>query len=121
MAQRYGMLIRLRPDKREEYLRLHAAVWPGVERMLREANIRNFSIFLHDDLLFGYYEYVGEDHDADQARIAADPETQRWWALTDPCQESLSEREGGAWWTPMPEVWHLSPEPAERSTVDDPA
>ncbi|GHG02513.1 MULTISPECIES: L-rhamnose mutarotase [Amycolatopsis] len=114
MVQRYGMLIRLRPEKREEYLRLHAAVWPGVERMLREANIRNFSIFLHDDLLFGYYEYVGEDHDADQARIAADPETQRWWALTDPCQESLSAREGGSWWTPMAEVWHL----AAESVVD---
>ncbi|MEV6442665.1 L-rhamnose mutarotase [Amycolatopsis sp. NPDC051716] len=118
MAQRYGMLIRLRPEKREEYLRLHAEVWPAVERTLREANIRNFTIFLHDDLLFGYYEYVGEDHDADQARIAADPETQRWWKLTDPCQESLSEREGGAWWTPMAEVWHLSPGPAGSSLVD---
>ncbi|MFF1611547.1 L-rhamnose mutarotase [Amycolatopsis sp. NPDC058278] len=118
MVQRYGMLIRLRPERREEYLRLHAAVWPGVERTLREANIRNFTIFRHDDLLFGYYEYVGEDHDADQARIAADPETQRWWALTDPCQESLSPREGGAWWTPMDEVWHLAPGAAGSSPVD---
>lgn len=105
--QRYGTLIRLRPERREEYLRLHAAVWPAVERTLREANIRNFTIFLHDDLLFGYYEYIGDDHDADQARIAADPETQRWWALTDPCQESLTGRDGGSWWTPMQEVWHL--------------
>ncbi|QKV79925.1 L-rhamnose mutarotase [Amycolatopsis sp. Hca4] len=115
MAQRYGMLIRLRPEKREEYLRLHAAVWPSVEEMLRKANIRNFSIFLHDDLLFGYYEYVGEDHEADQARIAADPETQRWWTFTDPCQESLSGGDGSSGWTPMEEVWHLSP---EGSSVD---
>ena len=116
--KRYGMLIRLRPEKREEYLRLHAAVWPAVERTLREANIRNFTIFRHDDLLFGYYEYVGDDHDADQARIAADPETQRWWTLTDPCQESLSAREGGAWWTPMEEVWHLAPAPAGQAPAD---
>ena len=47
---------------------------PSVERMLLDANIRNFTIFLHGDLLFGYYEYIGDDHDADQARIAADPE-----------------------------------------------
>jgi len=117
-VKRYGMLIRLRPEKREEYLRLHAAVWPAVERTLREANIRNFTIFRHDDLLFGYYEYVGDDHDADQARIAADPETQRWWTLTDPCQESLSAREGGAWWTPMEEVWHLAPAPAGQAPAD---
>ncbi|MEU4449526.1 L-rhamnose mutarotase [Actinosynnema sp. NPDC050801] len=107
--QRYGMVTRLRPERREEYLRLHAAVWPSVERMLLDANIRNFSIFLHGDLLFGYYEYVGEDHDADQARIAADPESQRWWALTDPCQESPTAPDSAVRWEPMREVWHLTP------------
>ncbi|MFF3855535.1 L-rhamnose mutarotase [Micromonospora sp. NPDC002575] len=108
--RRYGWVIRLRPDHRETYLRLHAAVWPGVERRLREANIRNYSIFLHQDLLFGYYEYVGEDHDADQRRIAEDPQTRAWWKLTDPCQESLAEPGSGHWWAPMREVWHLTEE-----------
>ena len=75
-----------------------------------DANIRNFTIFLHDDLLFGYYEYTGEDHAADQARIAADPETQRWWTFTDPCQESLAAPGSGNHWAPMQEVWHLSEE-----------
>lgn len=106
-VRRYGSVIRLRPEQRDTYLRLHAEVWPGVEQTLRSANIRNYTIFLHDDLLFGYYEYVGDDHAADQARIAADPETRRWWALTDPCQQSLSEPGSGHWWTPMQEVWHL--------------
>ena len=106
-AQRYGILTRLRPERREEYLRLHAAVWPSVERMLLEANIRNFTIFLHDDLLFGYYEYFGDDHEADQARIAADPETQRWWTLTDPCQESPDPGSGTPW-ASMREIWHLT-------------
>ncbi|XVS61536.1 L-rhamnose mutarotase [Actinosynnema sp. CA-299493] len=108
--QRYGMVTRLRPERRDDYLRLHAAVWPSVERMLIEANIRNFSIFLHGDLLFGYYEYTGEDHDADQARIAADPESRRWWALTDPCQESPTAPDSPVRWEPMREVWHLTPD-----------
>ena len=106
--QRFGMTIRLRPDKRDEYLALHSAVWPDVEAMLRAANVRNFSIFLHGDILFGYYEYIGADHDADQARIAADPATQRWWALTDPCQEQLPGTPQKHQWAPMTEVWHLS-------------
>ncbi len=110
--QRYGMVIRLRPERREEYLRLHAAVWPSVERMLSEANIGNFTIFLREDLLFGYYEYTGDDHATDQARIAADPETRRWWALTDPCQESLAAPGSGTHWAPMREIWHLSEHPA---------
>jgi L-rhamnose mutarotase len=103
--ERYGSVIRLRPEHRDEYLRLHERVWPEVEQTLLRANIRNYTIFLHGDLLFGYYEYVGTDHAADQARIAADPVTRQWWQLTAPCQQSVGEP--GQWWTPMREVWHL--------------
>ena len=107
-VERHGSCIRLRPEKREEYLRLHAAVWPEVEQALRAAGIQNYAIFLHDDLLFSYYEYAGPDHASAQAQIAADPATQRWWALTDPCQERLPGTPDGEQWLPLPEVWHLS-------------
>jgi L-rhamnose mutarotase len=105
--QRYGNCVRLRPECRARYLELHAAVWPDVEATLSAANISNYSIFLQGDILFGYYEYHGTDHAADQARIAADPVTQNWWALTDPCQERLPGTPDGEQWTPMAEVWHL--------------
>ena len=108
--RRYANLVRLRPEPRETYLRLHAAVWPSVEETLRAANFRNYTIFHHGDLLFGYYEYVGDDLEADLARIATDPETQQWWKLTDPCQESLAEAGSGHWWAPMREIWHLTEE-----------
>jgi L-rhamnose mutarotase len=42
------------------------------------------SIFLRDSTLFAYFEYQGEDLERDLAAISADPETQRWWKLTDP-------------------------------------
>lgn len=106
-SRRFGSVIRLRPDRRYEYLALHASVWPGVEAALSRANIRNYTIFIRDDLLFGYYEYVGDDHATDVARIAADPETQRWWALTDPCQEQLPGTPEGTQWAPLAELWHL--------------
>ena len=44
--KRYGMVIGLRPEKAEEYKRLHAAAWPGVLKMIEECNIRNYSIYL---------------------------------------------------------------------------
>ena len=75
------------PDRRAEYLELHRRVWPGVEAALRAANVRNYSIFLRGDTLFGDFEYHGDDFEADMATIAADSETQQWWKLTDPCQE----------------------------------
>ena len=102
--QRHAAVIRLREEHAEEYLRLHRAVWPEVLDRLRESNMRNFSIFLRDGLLFSYLEYVGDDYEADMAAMAADPETQRWWKITDPMQESLTE---GTWWTPIPEVYHI--------------
>jgi len=105
--QRYGSVIRLRPEHRERYLELHSAVWPEVEATLTACNVRNFTIWLHDDLLFSYLEYVGTDFAADMARIAADPDTQRWWRETDPCQERLPGTPDGEQWKRIPEVWHL--------------
>ncbi|WP_203794765.1 L-rhamnose mutarotase, partial [Actinoplanes derwentensis] len=85
--ERHGQVVDVRAEKRDEYVRLHAAVWPAVEETLTRCNVRNYSIFLVEKTLFAYYEYVGDDHDADMARIAADPVTREWWKLTDPCQE----------------------------------
>jgi L-rhamnose mutarotase len=104
--QRYGMVIKVRPEKLDEYKRLHAAAWPGVLKMIHECNIRNYSIYLKDDYLFSYFEYVGKDFKADMARMAADPTTQAWWKQTDPCQEPLPTRAPGERWARMEEVFH---------------
>jgi L-rhamnose mutarotase len=104
--QRFSAIVRLRPEHREEYLQLHAEVWPEVTAAINAANIRNYSIFLHDDLLISYYEYVGTDHAADMANMAANPVTQQWWKLTDPCQERVEKTPDGEQWATAREVWH---------------
>ena len=104
--QRYGSVIKVRPEKEEEYRRLHAAPWPGVLAMIRECNIRNYSIYLKDGYLFSYFEYLGTDFAADMARMAKDPTTREWWTHTDPCQEPLESRKPGEWWASMEEVFH---------------
>lgn len=104
--QRIATVIKLRPEKEAEYRALHAAVWPGVLAMLRTANITNYSIFLRDGLLFSYLEYTGDDYAADTALIAADEQTQRWWKLTDPCQQPVESAAEGEWWAPAEEVFH---------------
>lgn len=97
------MVIRLRPEKREEYIRLHADTWPGVLAANHACNIRNFSIYHRDGWLFAYLEHIGLDFAADMARMAEDPEVQRWWCLTDACQEPLP---GERKWALMDEVFH---------------
>lgn len=104
--KRYGSVIGVKPEKLEEYKRLHAAVWPGVLEMIKACNIRNYSIYYKDGLLFSYYEYVGDDYEGDMQRMAADPVTQSWWKLTDPCQQPIENRAEGEWWAAMEEVFH---------------
>ncbi|WP_439615645.1 L-rhamnose mutarotase [Shinella sp.] len=105
--QRIGMVIGVKPEKIEEYKRLHAAVWPEVLAMISGCNIKNYSIFLKEpeNLLFSFFEYHGNDYAADMARMAADPKTQEWWAVCMPCQAPLETRNEGEWWAGMEEVF----------------
>jgi L-rhamnose mutarotase len=105
-VRRHGSVLKVRPEKLEEYKRLHAAVWPDVLKMIHECNIRNYSIYQKDYYLFSYFEYVGTDFEADMKNMAADPVTQKWWDLTNPCQEPLPSRGKGEWWATMEEVFH---------------
>lgn len=104
--RRYGQIIGVKPDQIKAYEKLHAAVWPEVLATIRACNIRNYTIFRRGTLLFAYFEYIGDDFEADMAKMAADPKTQEWWKLTDPMQEPVSDRAPGEWWATMKEVFH---------------
>ena len=109
--KRFGMVIGLKEEKIDEYNKLHAAVWPDVLTMISKCGIQNYSIYLRklpDEkyYLFSYFEYTGEDFQADCARMAADPTTQKWWDECMPCQAPLPDRAEGEWWADMEEVFH---------------
>ncbi len=104
--KRYGMTIRLRPEAEVEYKQYHRSVWPEVLDTITRCNIRNYTIFLQNSVLFGYFEYIGQDFAADMARMAADPKTQEWWAIMNPMQNPFPDRKEGDWWTTMEEVFH---------------
>ncbi len=111
--KRYAHAIKVLENKLEEYKTLHAAVWQDVLAQISKSNIRNYSIYLKrmpdgEFYLFSYFEYVGADFKADMAAMAADPRTQAWWAVCEPCQQPLPDldRATGGWWSEMEEVFH---------------
>jgi L-rhamnose mutarotase len=106
--RRYGQVIRVRPERIEEYKDYHARVWPEVLATIRACNIRNYSIYLKDNYLFAYFEYTGEDYAADMAKMAADPKTQQWWTIMNPMQQPLETCMAGEWWSNMEEVFHTN-------------
>lgn len=109
--KRYGSVIGVREEKIPYYRELHAAVWPDVLAMIKACNLRNYSIYLRrmpdgKHYLFSYFEYAGNNFEADMAAMAADPTTQKWWRECMPCQEPLPDRADGEWWANMEEVFH---------------
>ena len=104
--QRFGQVLGIATENIPEYTRLHAAVWPSVLEMITACHIHNYSIFLKDNLLFAYFEYHGDDFAADSAKMAADPQTQAWWAINMPLQSPLPTRAEGEWWANMKEIFH---------------
>ena len=101
----FGQIGKLKKDKIEEYVELHAATWPGVLKTITECNLQNYSIFLHGDLVFSYFEYVGEDYDADMAKMATDPTTQDWWSHTRPCFTKYKADSPEAFYTDMQQIF----------------
>lgn len=106
-VRRISSLVGLVAESAQEYARLHSAVWPEVLGTLTGANVTNYSIFRHGDLLFSYMEYRGSDFEADMARIAADPATKNWWAVVMPMQRTMRSSPDQDWWVPMEELFHL--------------
>jgi L-rhamnose mutarotase len=110
--QRYLWVTGLKPEKAQYYLDLHARPWPSVNKMIKQCHIQNFSI--HERAIDGklyliaYLEYTGSDFNADMKKMAADPETQRWWKETDPCQSPLPDAAAkGKIWAETTEVYYL--------------
>jgi L-rhamnose mutarotase len=105
--KRIGQVIGIRPQDIEEYERIHADAWPTILATIKKANIQNYTIFRYEHLLFAYMEYTGDNYEADMAMIAADPETQRWWKITDAMQVQVPEAREGEWWHTIPENFHV--------------
>ena len=72
--KRFGEVIKVKPEKFEEYKKLHNEIWPSIVQKQKEANMQNFTIFYRDGYLFKYFEYVGDNYEEDMKKLAADEE-----------------------------------------------
>lgn len=106
MRKQIGRIVKLKPEFEESYISIHKNVWPGVLERISKSNIRNYSIFLLDDILFSYNEYVGNNYEQDMQETADDI-TKEWWKITNPMQESLESNLTGEWWLNMKLISHF--------------
>ena len=102
MSQRSAFVLRVRPDKIDEYVEAHRNVWPEMLDALRDAGIRNYTIFRNGNEMFGYFE--SDDLAAAGAYMAAQDVNARW---QDAMAELLDERVPDAGPPPLEEVFRL--------------
>jgi L-rhamnose mutarotase len=102
--QRHAFKMFLNPGQAEEYRRRHDAIWPELKSLLREAGVRNYSIYLDagTSILFAYLERA-DDHRMDA--LPDHPVMRRWWSFMKDIM--ASNPDGSPVTAPLAEVFHL--------------
>lgn len=84
---RKGMIMKVYPDKHEEYEKRHNEIWPEMVKELHNHGAHNYSIFLDKktNTLFGYLEIESEEL---WSKMATTEINQKWWAYMEPVMET---------------------------------
>ena len=102
----YVQAIGLRPERADEYLRLHAEPWPEVIAALRKAGLHDYTIHYHPgaNLLVQRFRVASSDPVASLRWLSEGEVMRPWRELTADRQAPLP---GHASWAPMRQVFRL--------------
>lgn len=83
--KRFTLHSDFKPEKVDDYVRLHTQPWPELMQLLESCHIHHYSISIRGTEVFTYYEYTGSDYAADMERMDDSAVMQRWWQYSKPC------------------------------------
>ena len=106
-VERYAMAVKLKDEKREYYLENHQNVWPEVLSELKKIKVKNYSIFLKDDFMFGYLEYEGDNFNQDMTEMQKIPIVEKWTNLMINCFNPFPGNEDNNSWVMMDEIFYM--------------
>ena len=105
--QRYAMSVRLKPEKRDYYIKNHQNVWPEVLIELKKNKVKNYSIFIKEDFLFGYLEYEGNNFDQAMHEMGKIPIIEKWEKSMIECFKPFPKNENNQSWVLMDEIFYM--------------
>jgi L-rhamnose mutarotase len=103
MTQRVGFVLRVKPDRVDEYVLAHREVWPEMLEALKEAGVRNYTIFRAGNEMFGYFET--DDLACAETYLSAQEVNTRW---QDAMADFLEERVQDHGPAPLQEIFRLN-------------
>ena len=105
--KRIGFILKVKPEKIEEYKKHHEAVWPDMLDALRRTGWHNYSLFMREDgMLFGYFETPDSLQTA-QAGMAKEEVNKRWQDFMAPYFEGIGGAHADEMMAELVEVFHL--------------
>jgi L-rhamnose mutarotase len=105
--KRIGFILKVKPEKIEEYKKHHEAVWPDMLDALRRTGWHNYSLFMREDgMLFGYFETPDSLQSA-QAGMAKEEVNNRWQDFMAPYFEGVGGTHADEMMAELVEVFHL--------------
>ena len=102
--QRNAFKMKLRPGYEAEYKKRHDAIWPELKKLLSEAGVNDYSIFLDEETLTLFAVQKLED-DFEEAVIPSHPVVKKWWAYMADIMETNPDNSPRV--TPLKEVFHM--------------
>lgn len=102
--ERYCFTFEIKPGQEDEYKRRHDAIWPELLDAIREAGVRNYSLFRRGRQVVAYCE-CEPSAAASFGRLAESDVNRRWSEYFEDVIESLTDEQGEL--RSLVEVWHL--------------
>jgi L-rhamnose mutarotase len=94
----------LNEGQKEEYKKRHNALWPELHKLLKDAGVSEYSIFLDEEtsLLFAFQKVSGEggSQDLGQTEIV-----KKWWAFMDDIMKTNPDNSPVS--IPLEEVFYM--------------
>ncbi len=100
----YAWVLEIRPGYEDEYKKRHDDIWPEMVDALRQAGIRNYSIFKHGLTLFGYFET--DDLSRTIAFLKDNEINRRWGDYMAPIMKIEADENTGFPFL-LPLQWHM--------------
>lgn len=102
--QRVAFKMKLFKGKEDEYKKRHDEIWSELKDLLKQAGIKDYSIFLDEEtnILFGYLTVTDKTKLDD---LPKEPIMQKWWAYMKDIMETNDDNSPVN--IPLKEVFYL--------------
>lgn len=103
--ERLALAYRLKPGKKEEYIKAHREIWPQIIKGLKDAGCQEMTIFLRGDQLF-LYALIDDIERFTKIR-EKDPFYQKWNAWMSELLEYPYDEEECSPFARLREIWRF--------------